>query len=61
MKCPVGTYGDAEGLSSITGCLKCPAGKYCDKRGKTLIDYTNNNCGSGFKCMEGSKSPYPSL
>lgn len=32
--CPVGTYGDREGLEAEANCTQCDAGYYCDSTGK---------------------------
>ena len=35
--CPIGTYGNREGLKQESDCTSCDAGRYCDTEGKFYI------------------------
>ena len=49
--CPAGTYSDAVGLASISGCLPCPEGHQC--RAGT-VSATFDSCLAGYYCPVGT-------
>lgn len=63
--CPIGTYNNDAGSTSLSACKPCPESFYCDQIGKTLSDYGINNglhyCDDGMLCPSGAKSSSPSL
>lgn len=45
--CPIGTYNDKSGASSLSYCLACPAGKVCQTLG---LSTPTTACDAGFYC-----------
>jgi hypothetical protein len=51
--CPVGTYSDSAGLSSLSQCKSCPVGEFSDKTGQSSCD----DCAKGtYTTAAGSSS-----
>eukprot|EP00817_Percolomonadidae_sp_ATCC50343_P003418 CAMPEP_0117418838 /NCGR_PEP_ID=MMETSP0758-20121206/542_1 /TAXON_ID=63605 /ORGANISM="Percolomonas cosmopolitus, Strain AE-1 (ATCC 50343)" /LENGTH=4727 /DNA_ID=CAMNT_0005199587 /DNA_START=68 /DNA_END=14251 /DNA_ORIENTATION=+ len=57
--CPIGTYGQGNGLKKESDCQACPAGFYCDVEGKRPS--TIQKCNAGYFCKLGSTSPTPTV
>nr|XP_047130962.1 uncharacterized protein LOC100202447 isoform X1 [Hydra vulgaris] len=54
--CPIGTYNNATGKSSIDDCILCDPGKYCPHSG---AEKPFGSCSSGWYCSRGAWSPKP--
>ena len=55
-QCPLGTYNNALGATSLNDCLPCPAGKFCNILGASMTaliaDTTNfGDCLAGYVCF----------
>lgn len=61
LKCPVGTYGDSAGVTSVSGCKPCKEGFYCDVKAKLDDQFTMNICQDGYLCNAGSYAFQPSI
>ena len=58
-QCPLGTYLDAQGRSSISECKPCLPGYACTTLGKTNVDLVNDICDAGYWCRGGSTTKTP--
>ena len=54
--CPVGTYLNTTGASSILMCLDCDPGMYCDTAGQTSV---TGLCSEGFYCAGAANTSTP--
>ena len=53
--CPIGTYGNIEGLEQVSDCVDCAAGLYCpDTSGVPA-----GSCSAGYFCSGGSSTATP--
>jgi len=55
--CPVGTYGDREGLANVSECRQCDGGHYCSGTGKMN---TSGLCAEGYYCQHSVNISRPS-
>jgi len=55
--CPIGTFRDAVGGTSLTDCIICDAGQYCQI--PALVTPGTGPCGPGFYCPEGQDDDTP--
>ena len=56
IKCPLGTYLNFTGATSITNCMTCLSGQYCDERG---LSVPTGLCSSGYYCPSGQNISTP--
>lgn len=49
--CPIGTFWDAVGGTSLSDCIVCDGGDYCETL--ALVIPGTGPCGPGFYCPEG--------
>ena len=54
--CPIGTYNNATGRTSINDCILCDPGKYCPHAG---AEKPYGTCAKGWYCSRGAWSPKP--
>ena len=50
--CPIGTFGDREGLTEIGDCTPCLGGHYCETEG---LEAPTGPCDPGYFCVQGAK------
>ncbi|KAK3560704.1 hypothetical protein QTP86_014744, partial [Hemibagrus guttatus] len=54
--CPVGTYINELGISSVEQCVPCPSGKYCGFSG---LSRPTGDCSPGYICIQGASQSQP--
>ena len=54
--CPISTFNNRTGITSINNCTTCLAGHYCDAKG---LSVPTGKCNAGYICLTGMQSPSP--